>query len=61
MGAILDMAGYVAGVEAQKGSAIFAILFLVSIAPSAFMLLGVFIASLFRIGRSEAIRLRGAS
>lgn len=55
------MAGYVAGVEAQKGSAIFAILFLVSIAPSAFMLLGVFIASLFRIGRSEAIRLRGAS
>ncbi|HOY90050.1 MAG TPA: MFS transporter, partial [Bacillota bacterium] len=57
MGVILDLAGYVPGVEAQKPSAIAAILFLVCIAPAALSLAGVMVARGFSIDRSEAKRI----
>ncbi len=60
MGAILDLSGYVPGLEKQSPSAIFAIVFLVSIAPAVFMLIGVIVAFTFRIGRDEAKKLKEA-
>lgn len=57
MGLILDFAGYVPGVEAQKPSAVAAILFLVCIAPAALSMAGVVVARGFGIDRSEAKRI----
>jgi len=57
MGIILEAAGYVAGVEDQRRSAIIAILLLVSIAPAVLSVIGVLIARGFKIGRTEAVEI----
>lgn len=56
MGVLLEAAGYVAGVEQQKPSAIIAILCLVSVVPSLIAMSGVVLARNFSIGRVEAKR-----